>query len=419
MKKSVTLLLSSLLLLTNPLVATPVPLVQAQSSQTADTSSLPDDTSTSFLPTISYEIGEGEYPSDKIVIDSDSLFSNQTYLITDNYDQIVNQGDLVYHYMPKDHYRDITSYTTFYLYNDGTKQIQGLNPNNLSPDMNLPLQTIDLVNGNFWDITFKSNRGYMGQLTKDPFEAFDLSHLVSEETVADAKADLMRIEHILNNLSPQDSDHNQIEEIYDSAQRSYDSIAYHYDKLATDQIDPYYGISKAATDNQITQDMLTDLENAMEPVPDKLKQKVAYMGIINRGELMPSWNGSPIDAYATTDLNIFFAEDRMIQPAVVYHELGHIVDYASMIKENPETDYDDRVSFSHSDDFQDIFEKEWQEDGSYYSTLDEAFAQGFGAYALEKYQNQSMEEAGFEGFGLDNRPLTRAYFEDLFKKLDL
>lgn len=395
------------------------PVTQAIAQVTRDleiTSMDQVDTSSSIFPTVSYEIGEGDLPSEQIKIDPNSLFSDETYEMEEYYDEIVNQRGLSYDYMPKDNFRDITTYTSIYYYYYNPEYVELYAPINLIPGDLDDFQNLDLAEANLWDIYFKNNRGYHYMLTDDLYESFELSDIYTEEMMADMKANVMRIEYILEETDSNDTWYSEIERIYEEALKEYSSFARHYDKTVLEQVEPFYGFSEAVEQNEATDVLQATIQEAIDPLPDHIKHKIGYVGIVTREELPPSWNYTPIDAFATTGLDMFFSEDSQPSMALTYHELGHIIDFASKIMDNAASE--EYNSFAQSEAFQAVFEAEWAEEGSYYNNLSEAFAQGFGAYALEYYQGQSMDEAGYEGFGLEGRPLTRKYFEQLFSDLE-
>lgn len=389
---------------------------QVTSSQTTN-QSLDIENQSSEFPTVSYREEQAKLPSDGIVVDPDTLFSDQTLSLDQYYDEIVTQQQPPYSYQPKDYIRDLTTYTTLYIYYQQASEVEVLAPINLAPGQYEFFDNLQLANGNLWDILFKTRRVYHNALTDDIYEAFNLPNLYTPAMMADVTADKMRIDYILEQTDPDDPYYDQIEEVAELAEQSYTHFANHYNKQALDQVEPYYGLSDKVQASDLTDEIQATIEEALEPVPDHVKEKIGYIGIVARDELITSWNYSRIDAFATPEMNLFFCEDNPLSFGLFYHELGHIIDYASQIYENASSE--NYQSFSNSDEFIKVFEAEWDEEGSYYQTLVEAFAQGFGSYALEYYKDESMDEIGFKGYGLEGRPLTRAYFEQLFQDLDL
>lgn len=413
MKKRLILLTTTLFL-----AFTPVTFVHGQVDSTIELSQVENvDTSTSIFPTVSYEIVEAERPSDQIEIDPDTLFSGEVYRLDDYYDEIIYEGGTTYGYMPKDNLRDITTYSTYYYYYSNPEYIELYAPINLHPDYMPDFNIADMAQGNLWDMSWKVNRNYMFVFTDDIYEAYDNSEIYSEEMMVDLKADLMRIEYFYDQVDENDPNYYSLNETYEEALVHYENYARRYDQYVLGEVEPFYGYGETVEQTPGTEALLEDIQLTLEPVPDSLMSKVGAIIVQDQYELPLGWDGSLIDAYAMTNMDMFFAEDLESNRGLTYHELGHLVDFSSMIYDGPASDTYN--SFSNSEEFQEVYEAEWADDGSYYEDPKEAFAQGFGAYAMVHYQDYTIEEAGYVDFGLTGRPLTEAYFAQLFEDLGL
>ena len=164
--------------------------------------------------------------------------------------------------------------------------------------------------------------------------------------------------------------------------------------------------------NGRTEKMKSTIEQVLNTIPTSLKSLIQSVTIVPQSDMPNSWNGtSTIAAYATGRFELFFSQDTVANLGLIYHELGHLVDFSTVLYDQT---LNNSTQLSKTAEWQTIFNNEWNQAGSYYATELEAFGQAYGAYALNKYHNMSMNEVGYVGYGLEGRPETTTYFEKLF-----
>lgn len=380
---------------------------------------LNSDTDASVFDTVAYEIVDAELPSDRIVVDPASIYSENHLDLSEYYSEIVDQGLPAYHYLPSDNFRDITTYASAYLYYADVKSVEIIAPINNRVEL-LDIFPLDQLIANlFYDVDFKNQQSYKMKLTDDLKEAYDLTVVYTPAMMADVKANVMRAEDIMANSGVSESDYSytaaqdfmdQLYEAYDIFEKRYNNAV-----LARPEIEFIY--SEEAEESAETEETMVLLEESMEYVPDHLKQRMHTVRIVAMSELPPSWDYSPIDAYATSNLDMHFSDFEVPSQGLVYHELGHVLDYATSIPED--VMHENIYSLSTSPEWEAVHNAEWAEEGSYYNSITESFAQAFGAYATEYYTGQTMEEVGYTEAGLESRPESRAFMEQVFKDFEL
>lgn len=417
MKQKVLALLAALMMFSSaaPLA---VPLVTAQEIAISSPEDImSSDTATSVFPTVEFEVVEAELPSEQIQIDEATIYSDEYFDLTEYYDGIVMNNEGVYDYLPKDNFRDVTTHSDSYLYYTNPETLEIVLPINLSTDL-LDIFNVDSLMTGIWvDMFFKNKRVYNYLYTDDLFEAYELNIVFTPEMLADMKANYSRALDIVANVPETDPYYSFAVDRLEDIESEYENFEQRYNKAMLEDTSIEIEYSDEAVQNEESEESITVIEEALAPIPDHLKIRIPYVGIVSSYELPASWNYEPIDAFATPNLEMFFTDDHVVSPGLVYHELGHIVDFSMMLYED--ASMETYLLPSLTDEWRDIFQAEWAEEGSYYNQEGESFAQAFGAYAIEYYQGTTMEEAGYDGYGLDGRPLSRAYFEQLFIDLEL
>lgn len=373
------------------------------------------DTDTSNFHQVSYTIVSADLPSEQIVIDLSTLTSDELYDMSEHYAHIVDNRGTVYAVMDKENFRDATTYISSYLYYGGDSRVEVITPANVTPALLEFFDASELINNLAYDIQFKADHMFNQEYTQDLVEVNELFQVYTPAMLADVKANKIRAERLLAALEVGTPEYESAEVALATLNEQYYSFVTRYDNALTDGALLEVGYSQEASQSAQTEAIKTTIEQALEAIPSSLKLLIQSVTIVPQTDMPNSWNGtSTIAAFATGRFELFFSQDSIANLGLVYHELGHLIDFSTVL-------YNDTLSqstqLSDSDEWQAIFAKEWDEAGSYYATQIEAFGQAYGAYALNKYHNLSMEDVGYVGYGLENRPDSTSYFDMLFTRL--
>lgn len=414
-KKLQALLLTLLIALPSVSLLTIAPSrVIAQESRVAS-----QDTETSIFDVVQYDIVEAERPSDRIVIDESTLYSDNYVDLSEYYYEIVQDFNPPYEFMPKDNFRDLTTYIWYYIFYDTSQELEMLAPINISTDLLDIFELDNLLAALYTDITFKNQHGFLYNVTDDLIEAYHLrDDYFVPAMMADVKAIMLKAEDLMASADPSDYSYDSSLQYYEDIQYEYEVFERRYNNMLTED-DPVIemGLTEDATDGEIAQANLAMIEEYLQPIPDNLKRRLHYIGIASAYEMPTAWNYEDIHGFANHNLEMYFIDSDEVSPGLLFHELGHVIDFSAMIY--PDALREDYNLLSLSPEWEEVFEAEWNEPDSYYAQAGEAFAQGFGAYALMYYHDLSMDDVRYVGSGLEGRPLTEAYFEELFQELAL
>lgn len=374
------------------------------------------DTDSSNFHQVDYTIVDAELPSDRIVIDLDTLTSDTLYDLSEHYTHIVTNHGTIYEVMDKDNFRDATTYVSSYLYYAGDSRVEVLVPANMTPDMLAHFNASALINNLAYDIQFKADHMFNQEYTQDLYEVSELYQVYTPAMLADVKANKVRAERILAALEPGTQAYQDAELALANLNANYYSFITRYNNALTEGDLLTVEYSEDATVNGRTEKMKSTIEQVLNTIPTSLKSLIQSVTIVPQSDMPNSWNGtSTIAAYATGRFELFFSQDTVANLGLIYHELGHLVDFSTVLYDQT---LNNSTQLSKTAEWQTIFNNEWNQAGSYYATELEAFGQAYGAYALNKYHNMSMNEVGYVGYGLEGRPETTTYFENLFSRLN-
>ncbi|MGX7077938.1 hypothetical protein [Globicatella sp. HMSC072A10] len=366
----------------------------------------------SIYPQVEFEIGEGESIHDRIILNEDTLFAS-----VDDALYVSNPGsnfEFVNEITGGKSYRDLSTFAWLYLiYDNGDMQI--VSPAVASTDLLDTFSLEELVEAQYQDINFKLHGSYLNHYTDDIYEMYHYTKNFSPQIIADAYADIRRAEI----LQEQDPSNPRIQEILDDMYDSYNLLVERYDMSVSEDKDPYFEYFEGVEESSELGERESVIVEAFHKLPLDFQQRLARFGYMTHADINNIIDVGDFDlsAMAYPAREIHFSEEYEIEPVIIYHEMGHIIDYSSRVYKDPALE--EYKSFSDSDEWMSIHQAEWEEEGSYYNDPSESFAQGFAAYWIKKIEGTETSDYGYENTDIADRPETEAYFEDLFAKLNI
>lgn len=373
------------------------------------------DTETTIYPHSEYFLVEAEVPSDRIEINEDTLYSQNDLLPFADTSQ---QYSFPYFNAYRDSFRDMATYVDYYLYYSSD-----LNDHYLVPPMNITDEVSSIANlGDLiiiqgTDISHKLRQYYFADATDDLLERYELKQYIPTSIYADAKASMLRAEDLYSQMDSSDSDYDFITERMDEMREDFKILTARYNNgQFEDHVVINVYVSEELEDNETLQANLDAVEEAVQSLPSDFLRRLSNIYMLDSWEMPTSEvAGFTLHGFAMDDGTVYYVGDEIIYKNLVYHEFGHTLDFATSAL----VDWDENVtdSLSSQEDWQAIFEEEWADEDSYYHSTTESFAEGFGVYALEYFLGETPDLSAYPDSSLEDRPQTRAYFEELFETL--
>lgn len=370
------------------------------------------DYDSSEFDTVQYELIEAELPSDRVVVDEDSIISYNFVRHDEYFSNIDDNNFVLYNSFDFQTFRDISTYLTLFRYWD-SGEVEVLAPINYSEELFDIFTPYTLVYHLLNDVLVKSNRYFTQHLAETPAEAFAISNYYTPAMLADAQADVMRAEYIYNMASA--SEQAELDELMETFYIEYDKFEQIYNQALTEEpMIEYITSEKVVVDDEI-QEKMDKVEEYLSYFPDDILNLLSRIYFVAPEEMPSGWDGTDLAAYASHQREIYFDVSEEITPWLVFHELGHVIDFSGFLPLG--TADDDYLLFSLDEDWLAIHEEEWDIDGSYYQDPVESFAQSFSAVAYEYFLDEVLDPNGTDG--ISNRPLSTEYMWEFFEWLEI
>ncbi|XJS10627.1 hypothetical protein ACF3NG_11025 [Aerococcaceae bacterium WGS1372] len=374
------------------------------------------DTETTAYPHSEYSIIEAELPSDQVEIHEDTLFSQDELLAFAQTDQLY---DYPYFNGELDTFRDLATYINAYLYySSDLSEHYLVAPMNMTDDIVNFFSYSNLIETQAHDIDHKLRQVYFNEMTDDLIERYQLKAYIPTSIYADAKASMLRAEELYIQIDSTDSDYGLATKALEDARDAFRILTARYNNgQASDMVTINLYVSEELQDDETLEANVETIEEVIHTLPSDVLRRLSHIYILSSLEMPASEvSGFNLHGLAWDNGEVYYIGDEIIYKNLVYHEIGHVVDFAShalMDWTNGEMD-----AFSTQEDWEEIFEAEWADEASYYNSTLESFAEGFGVYALEYFLGESPDPTAYPNSSLEDRPLTQAYFEELFEALD-
>ena len=368
------------------------------------------DTETSIYPQVRFEVKDGNHIAEQIVIDDSSLFADKGVVAKN----VVLDKTFTSEYVDLKNYRDYITFPRYYIVSDNSS-LEVISPTvtgNKAEKFFTPLQLLD---AQFQDISYKSSTAHLGHYSQDPYEIYAMSKVLPVSFIADAKGDVMRAEIHYAKIPNADIDYIEATSLMGEIYHYYNALTGRYHNACSDNPTVSVKVSENLEMNDNIQHSIDVINATIPTLPLDVRQRLYEIHIVPESEMANLVDGYEIEGYATTDHLIRFSDDYHLEPAIVYHEVGHIVDFSSTYYHD--ATLENGVGFSNTPEWLSVHNEEWNVEGSYYSVPIESFAQGFAAYMTERVHGVQLSDYGYEDNDIADRPRTRAYFDALFERL--
>lgn len=366
----------------------------------------------SIYPQVDFEIGEGESIHDRIILNEDTLFAPVEEALF-----VPNPGtkfEYVNEVTGAQSYRDLSTFAWLYLiYDNGDLEI--VSPAIASTELLDTFSLEELVEAQYQDITYKLHGAFLNNYTDDIYEMYQYTKKMSPQIIADAYADIRRAEI----LQKEDPENTKVQELIDDMYESYYLLVQRYDMSVSEETNPDFEYFEGVAESSVLDERAELIVDAFHKLPLDFQQRLGRFGFMTHADINNIIDVGDFDlsgmAYPAGEIH--FSEEYEMEPVIVYHEMGHIIDYSSRVYKDAALE--EYKSFSDSDEWMSVHDAEWAEEGSYYDVPSESFAQGFAGYWIKKIEGAELSEYGYENTDIVDRPETEAYFEELFAKLNI
>lgn len=370
------------------------------------------DTSTSMIPTVSYTLVDAEKPSDRIQLDESTIYSDQLTPATQNLDAYFTNDKV-----DLQTFRDKSTFLQYYWnYSDGSQEI--IAPINVTTDLIGDFTIKDLVQSQASDIQHKVNYDFVVDFTDDLSELYYLSQGVATEVLADAKADVYRAEVLFAEMDESDPDYDATVEIMNTLMTNYQALEDRYNSAFPEYATIGYSLTEDVENPDQAQENIDLAVEVVATLPEEIASRITNFYGAPASYFANIAPGFDIHGYATHSNEIFLIDTDPVDKALIYHEIGHIFDFQSTAY--LDLNIEEYISFSNSEEWLAILDAEWQgDDGYYYKTPLESFAQGFAGYVVQELEGVQLSDYGYVDTDIANRPMTLEYFENLFADLGI
>lgn len=364
----------------------------------------------SIYPQTNFTLVEGESIRDRIQLDEETLFASidDALYVTNPGDDFVYVNDVT----GATSYRDLTTFAWLYLvYDNGDMEI--VSPAVASPELTDTFSIAELVEAQYQDVIYKTNGSFLSKLTDDMYEMYNFTKTFSPSIIADVYADIRRAEV----LQQEDPDNAEIQDFIDLMYNEYDLLVERYDISLSENPELRVELLEGVEESDEMTEKSDFVLDQFALLPLDFQQRLGRFGFMTHEDINNIIEVGDFDlngmAYPTREIH--FSEEYDMEPVIIYHEMGHIIDYSSRIYRDPSLE--EYQSFSQSEEWLAIHDEEWAEEGSYYDKPIESFAQGFAGYWVKEILGEELTDFGYEDTDITDRPATEAYFEELFATL--
>lgn len=381
-----------------------------------DSSLVTMDTETTVYPHSEYFLVEAELPSDQVEINEDTLFNEGDLLPFAVTDQLY---DYPYFNGERGSFRDQATYINLYLYySDALSDHYLVGPMDMNADVMGIFQISDLIMTQTYDIDHKLRQIYFDQLTDDLIERYELKAYIPTAVYADAKASMLRAEILYQQIDSSNNDYDLATTALEDAREAFHILTARYNNgMMEDKVTINLYVSQEVEEGESLEANVASIDEAIHSLPADVLRRLSNIYLLASWEMPASETlGFTLHGLARDNGTLFYVGDELIYKNLVYHEVGHLVDFAS----HALTDWvnSEMDSLSTQEDWVQIFEAEWADPDSYYNSTLESFAEGFGVYALEYFLDESPDLDAYPDSSLEDRPMTREYFANLFETLN-
>lgn len=372
------------------------------------------DTETTAYTHSEYSLVEAELPSDQVEINEDTLFSQDELLPFAQTDQLY---DYPYFNGVLDTFRDLATYVNLYLYYSSEITDHYLvGPMNMTDDVVSLYNYSDLILTQVYDIDHKLRQVYFNEMTDDLVERYELKAYIPTSIYADAKASMLRAEELYAQVDSSDSDYELATDAIEEGREVFQILTQRYNNGMSDTVTLNLYVSEELKEDEVLQANIEIIEEAVHSLPGDILRRLSNIYMLTSWEMPAAEvSGFSLHGLAMDNGTLYFVGDEIIYKNLVFHEVAHTVDFGSHALTDWTTNEMD--AFSTQANWEQIFEEEWADDESYYNSTMESFAEGFGVYALEYFLGESPDLEAYPNSSLEDRPQTRAYFEELFETL--
>lgn len=373
------------------------------------------DTESSIYPTVSYEMVEADRPSDRIVIDETTLYSNELLYI----EGIEETETYTHNYTDPQTYRDYSYWPMYFLtYENGDVEV--LAPINMTEEMSQYYTVVDFLSAQSEDLSHKLLSDFVHSFSDDPTEIYHLTKGYAPSVMADAKGNLMRSEEYIASLEADDPNYDQAVEMLEEIRYKYHLLEGRYNNACGDEIVYDLIIDEEVTDVERSEELMALIEETLATVPADLKERLFEISVVPQWKVDAVMERNDIKAYAMPERQLFFSEEMFDDPALIYHEVAHILDFSVHMPTS--MDYEEFTRFSTSDEWLAIHEAEWlntEDENFYYNDSIESFAQAFAGIMMERVHSVQLSDENYVNTDIADRPMSKEYFENLFETLGL
>ncbi|MCW6664744.1 hypothetical protein NHG32_03500 [Aerococcaceae bacterium NML191219] len=405
----------SIALLSTPLSFAPLNhslVIHAESSAPFMLKGQEIDTLASIYPQIEFEIVEADNVLDSIVIKPETLLSS----LPARAENVTTIPKFTSDFVHNQTYRDFSTFSLFYIKN-GDRSVDIISPVvglGKAEDFFTPLNFIE---AQAQDIGFKLEASFLRHYTQNPYEMYAISKNMPISLIADAKGDWKRAKHFLSLIPENHPDYTRAAELTAQIEEDLRLIASRYTNATSPDPQTPVRLHPDSEGNENAHRTKELIERTLQTLPLDVRQRIAEIQVIPSDIITGIAGDSSIQGYAFTDHVIKFSDAYDMEPGLIYHEVGHIVDFSSYIYND--ASLEEHIGFSNTPEWLAVHEKEWNIEGSYYGIPLESFAQAFAGYMLERVEGVQLSAYGYVDTDLADRPETRAYFDKLFEKLGL
>lgn len=406
------------------------------------------DTESTQFPTVSYDIIDANLPADRVRIDVSTLFSDDWVIV----DPEGKEETYYQNYMDLESYRDYSVWP-MYILNYDSGEVGILAPINMTEDLYEVYSIVDFLNGHNEDMYHKLISDYMHPFTDDLDQVYHLAKGFPATIFADGKANFLRAEALYENLTEDDPNYEEATRLLEQIRFKYFVLEGRYNNACGADLYYDYFVYDDVEDPVRADEIVELIDTSMKNLPLDLQQRFFDIRVIRQDQLKERTERDDMFVKAYAERILYFSEEMADDPSQVYYGVGQMLDLITYMP--ADTNYDNYTSYSLADEWMAIHEAEWlnaeaaveestagdaevetdaeaetseaedsnaQAEGETLENLTDdpyhSFAQSFAAYALMKYHGEEMSDYGHEGMDITDHPLSQAYFDDLFTRLD-
>ena len=373
------------------------------------------DTESTMYPTISYQMVEADRPSDRVEVDESTIYSDELVVAHG----VEAEEQYTHNYTEPQTYRDYSYWPMYYLtYENGDLEV--LAPINMSEQMAQYYTVTDFLSAQSEDLSHKLLSDFVHAFSEDPVEIYQLTKGYAPSILADAKGNLLRSEEYFGMISADDPLYAQAEEMIEDIRYKYHLLEGRYNNACGEELVYDFIVDEEVEDPARSEELMALIEETLATLPTDLKERLFEVKVVPQWKVDQVMERSDIKAYATPERQLHFSEKMFDDPALVYHEVAHILDFSVHMPTS--LDYEEFTRFSTSDEWLAIHEAEWldaEDEAFYYNDPIESFAQAFAGVMMERIQGIQLSEENYVNTDIADRPMSQEYFDNLLETLGL